>query len=583
MPDAASVPVPAHGRGLGVEQHAATAGDSRAEARREGPLSITDFLTDGSLPATCDALSRLTGVDVALLDPEGRRIVPDTGPVPWVVRGAAEAPPAGSASVPLDVDGRTIGAIVIAPREARGAADGPALREALERAVRLLAATAAGFCRQDLELRHRVKEVRALSRLSSLLARATDVRAVMSIALESALDLLALDAGSIVLFDREEGVRAENEEDLVLIASRNLSREWLDCPLPASKGRVFDRLALSGELAVSADLLTDDRVLIPDLVRKEGLRSFINCGLLFQDKPIGVIRLYARSVRAFVEADRRLLRSIAHQAAVAVEQARLLKIREQDERLQRQLELARDVQRRMMPRRVPAIPRLDTGTRYEPSYAVGGDFYDLFELSGNLGIAIGDVAGKGIAAALLMSAVRASLRAHIQDLYHLDDAVQRVNAALCRDTLDHEFATLWYGVIDPAKLRLTYCSAGHEPPLIVRIPVDRAPGPAEIDELSIGGMAVGIDPSQRYQRGTYDLHPRDVLVAWTDGITDVLDFQGRRFGKPRLRQALLAILGAEPEATASRIIEHIFWELRQFAGVLQRPDDQTIVVVRVRE
>ncbi|MFM9994990.1 MAG: PP2C family protein-serine/threonine phosphatase [Phycisphaerales bacterium] len=547
------------------------------------PLSITGFLTDGSLPAMCDELTRLTGVGVALLDHAGHRVTRAAGPVPWSVAEHPEHahPAPGLFSVPIEADGTAIGSLRVEPGTPRLGGDAP--RASLEGTVRLLAETAGGFCRQDLELRHRVKEIKALARLSSLLARATDVRAVLDIALESALDVLALDAGSIVLFDKDEGVRAENEDDLVLLASRNLSREWLDCPSPASKGRLFDRLALKGEIVVSEDLRADDRVLIPDLVRSEGLRGFINCGLLFQDKPIGVIRLYARTPRTFGEADRRLLRSIAHQAAVAVEQARLLKVREQDDRMQRQLQLARDVQRRMLPRRIPVVPRLDVGAKYEPSFALGGDFYDLFELAENLGIAIGDVVGKGIAAALLMSAVRASLRAHVQDLYHLDDAIQRVNVAMTRDLLDNEFATLWYGVVEPAKLRLTYCSAGHEPPFIVRIPPDRPPGPAEVDELSIGGMAVGIDPTQRYQRGTYDLHPRDVLVAYTDGITDALDFSGRRYGKPRLRQAVLALLASEPEASSARVIEHVFWELRQHTGVLQRPDDQTIVVLRVKD
>ncbi len=564
--------------------------DGPAETARPAAISIAEFLTDGSLPATCEALSRLVGAEVALVDPDGHRIVHRQGPVPWAVLGPHTIP-AGAVTIPLQVEGGVIGSIVVAPRE-----PGVPPHADLERAARLLAATAEGFCSQHLELRHRVKEVQALSRLSSLLARATDVRAVLDIALQSALDVLSLDAGSIVLFDQEEGVRAENEEDLVLIASRNLSREWLECPSPASKGRVFDRLALGGAIVVSDDLQADERVLIPDLVKNEGLRSFINCGLLFQDKPIGVIRLYSRTLRTFSDPDRRLLRSIAHQAAVSVEQARLLKIREQDERLQRQLAIARDVQHRMLPRRIPSTPRLDVAARYEPSYAVGGDFYDLFELSGSLGVAIGDVAGKGIAAALLMSAVRASLRAHVQDLYHIDEAVQRVNAALARDTRDHEFATLWYGVIDPEKLRLTYCSAGHDAPLIVRAsttpeggqhtgdsPADGVSTACAVLELETGGMAVGIDPSQQYQRGTFDLRVGDVLVAWTDGITDTLDFQGRRFGKLRLRQALLAILGAEPRATAARVVEHVFWELRQFAGVRERPDDQTIVVVRVKD
>jgi sigma-B regulation protein RsbU (phosphoserine phosphatase) len=318
------------------------------------------------------------------------------------------------------------------------------------------------------------------------------------------------------------------------------------------------------------------------MVAHEGLRAAAHAGLVFQSKAIGVIRLYARRPRDFSEAEKGLLRSIAHQAAVAVEQARLLKMQQRDARIQRQVQLAANVQRRMLPRRLPQLPRADVAAKYVPSFELGGDFYDFMELGPNLGIAIGDVVGKGIAAALLMSGVRSSLRAHVQDVYHIDDVLSRVNAALCRDTLDNEFATLWYGVIDAERLRMTYCSGGHEPPLVFRATPGRAPTVADIDELSVGGMAVGIDPTQRYQRGMYDLHPGDVFLAYTDGVTDMLDFNGKKFGKPRLRQAVLNLLAQEPGASASKIVDQVFWELRQFGGILERPDDQTVVVVRVR-
>lgn len=557
------------------------------------PLSITDFITDGSLAALCDELTRLTGVHVSLRDHAGRRIIMDQQTGRWQFETAAPASdhrgnPTGngqtdgdSVIVPLSVEQQTIGAIVLAPGDPRLPAQGA--RTGLERALELLAASANEFCRHEIDLRHRVKEVQALYRLSSMLARATRFEAVLDIALESALDVLELDAGSIVLFEQRDGPQAENEADLVLKASRNLSREWLDCPLPLSRGRVFDRLALSGEVVISDDLLSDDRVLIPERVRSEGLRSALHAGLVFQDRPIGIIRLYSRVPRTFTDAESRLLKSIAHQSAVAVEQARLLKLQEEDARLQRQVQLAADVQRRMLPRRIPQFPPVDIAARYVPSFHLGGDFYDLFELGGNLGLAVGDVVGKGLAAAVLMAAVRATLRAHVQDVFHIDDVMSRVNVALCRDTLESEFATLWYGVLDMQTLRMTYCSAGHEPPMVVRVPRHRAPTAADVDELSIGGMVVGIDPSQRYQRGTYDLHRGDVLVAYTDGLPDLLDFSGRKFGKTRLRQAILTAIAREPQASATAIIEHIFWELRQFAGILERPDDQTVVVIRVRE
>jgi sigma-B regulation protein RsbU (phosphoserine phosphatase) len=561
--------------------------------------SITDFLTDGALVALCDEVTKLTGVPIQLRDAAGHLIVRSSGPRPWAVLDSPTPHDSADDSliyVPIILADRAIGSLTMSTA---GPGIDPAAipaRDTLERTLRLLASTVGELCLNERDLQHRVKELEALYRLSSLLVGGTGLRpvinadAILGTVLEIALDALGLDAGSIVMLKADaDQVSTGTEEDLILKAARGLSEEWLGCPLPLSKDRLFDRLALRGDLVVSEDIATDVRVLIPDRAAKEGLRSCMHAGLVLQDRPLGVIRLYARRPRTYSDSERRLLRSIAQQAAIAVEQARLHKVQEDDERIQRQLQLAADVQRRMLPRSIPGAgsARFDLAAKYVPSFELGGDFYDLLDLGGHLGVAIGDVVGKGIAAALLMAAVRAALRAYAQDVYDIDEVVARVNIAMCRDTHDSEFATLWYGVVDPRTLRLTYCSAGHEPPLIFRgttalRAVSSGPSSADIDELSIGGMAVGIDPLQRYQRGTYDLRPRDVLVAYTDGLPDTLDFNGRKFGKPRLRAAVLEILGKEPDAPAAKIIEHVLWTLRQFAGLASRPDDQTIVVLRVK-
>lgn len=546
------------------------------------PQSITDFLTDGSLVKLCDELSQITGAKIEVRDPQGRAVVL-TGSAPgWSLIPRHDSPE----SAPLVVAGVNIGSITIGPATPSDAPPPPETNRAtlVRSAVGHLASAVAELCGDELELRHKAKEVGALARLASMLVRAPSVDRILHAALESAIDVLGLDAGSIMLLPQDaDGMTSENEADLTLATSINLSREWLEWPTPLSKDRLFDRLALAGEVVTSENLQADPRVGIPERVALEGLVSCIHTGLVFQGRPIGVMRLYARRERKFDESDLRLFRSIAQQSAVAVQQSRLLKSQEEERRIQRQLQLAADVQRRMMPRGVPNMPAFDVAAKYLPSFELGGDFYDFVNLNGHLGLVIGDVVGKGVAAALLMAAVRASLRAHVQDLYDLDEVIARVNQALCRDTHDQEFATLWYGVIDPTTMRMTYCSAGHEPTFVVRVPDHRAPGPEDIDELSVGGMVVGIDPSQRYQRGMFDLRERDVIVAYTDGMCDAVDFSNKKFTKRRLHQAVLNALAQNKDATAAQIIERVFWEIRQFAGLTRRPDDQTLVVVRVRE
>lgn len=549
----------------------------------QGPLSITDFLTDGSLAGVCEQLSRLTGVTVGLRDRLGRSIVSGEGRRAWDVIDDAKAAGTtpGPGSVPLRVSGETIGWLTISEGSPELAGDA---RGRLEHVVALIASTAAELCENGLELRHRLRELTVLYRLNSLLTRTQDDSAILETALDSALDVLELDAGAIMLLPEDaDGILSEHEKDLVTAASRHLSKDWLESPLPLSRDRLFDQMALRGDTVVSEDVTTDERVLIPERARQEGLAGFINAGLVFQGRPIGVIRLYKRRRREFSDWDRRLLKSIAQQAAVAVQQARLQRARKQERRIQRQVQLAADVQRRMLPQTLPKVRGLDLAATYEPSYELGGDFYDFVELGGHLGLVVGDVVGKGIAAALLMSAVRAMLRAHAEDLYDLDEVVRRVNRAVCRDTLDHEFATLWYGVLDPVSLRLTYCSAGHEPPMVVHIPSGRPPTAQDIDELAIGGMVVGVDPAQKYQRGIYELKKGDVLLAYTDGVTDALAFSGEKFGKKRLRATLLRLLAENPAMTSRQIVDQIVWEIRRFVGLARRTDDQTIVVVRMQE
>ncbi|MEO1534541.1 MAG: GAF domain-containing SpoIIE family protein phosphatase [Planctomycetota bacterium] len=541
-------------------------------ATRDELLSITSFMTDGSLPRLCEQLSLLAGAAVTLHDAAGSRVDASAGEPPWVVT-ATDPSDADAVVVPIEAGDQSIGSFRL---------DASASGNLID-AVELLSLAVGEVCDNMLERSQRVDEMRVLHRLTSLLARASDTEQVLAMALDSALEVLDLDAGSIVLFD--EGQTQEDERGIRLKTSRGLSAEWLADPRPLSIGREFDRRAAEGEVVVVRDLREDDRIIGLERVVSEGLVGFVTCAMVFQDRPIGAIRLYDREPRLLNKGEQRLVQSIAQQAGLAIEQARLLELQAEDRRLQRQLALAGDVQRRMLPAEMPSVEPFDIAARYVPSFELGGDFYDAFAVGKkhepHLGLAVGDVVGKGVAAALLMASVRSGLRAFADEVYDLDEIVARTNRALARDTLESEFATLWYGVADPKSLHLTYCAAGHEPPLIVRVPEHRAPTTADVDELATGGMAAGIDPSQRYQRGHFDLARGDIVVCYTDGITDASNFEMKRFGKRRLIDALLTTLEAAPAASAAEVVEGVFWQIRQFVGLSPQADDQTLLVMRV--
>lgn len=543
---------------------------------QHGPLrgnSIVDFLTDGSLPALCEELGRLAGVPIVVSDPLGRRILPAPPPENWTLAPAAPGPAAFV--TPIIVGEREIGRLSV-PTMLDGGQ-----RRHLERLLQLLASTVTEVCSHEVELRHRLREISVLYRLSALLAKAENLDAVLHTGLDSALEVLGLDAGSIVLFEEgADGQLSVDERDLALKASRSLSREWLGSPTPLSIDRVFDRMALRGEIVTVRDLRTDPRVQIREMVVAEGLCSAIHAGLVFQDQPVGVMRLYSRSPRDFAPEDQRLVRSIGQQLAVGVQQARLMKMQAEDRRIQRQLALASDVQRRMLPRTIPTIPSLELAASWMPSLELSGDFYDVIPPAspgGRFGIVVGDVVGKGIAAALLMALARGSLRAHCSEEAGIGEVLARVNRDLCRDMLEGEFVTLWLGMFDPASRRLEYGSAGHEPGLLVR----RQGGVITVTELTCGGPLLGVERAWSFPPSEEILQPGDLVIVHTDGLVDATNFDGERYGRERARRA--ARLAMESASSAAEALGVILREVRQFSGLATRPDDQTIVVMRVRD
>lgn len=558
------------------------------------PLSITDFMTDGSLVRLCEVTSRLIERPVELHDADGRVVtLGDDGawrsvePAPALAHAGCpdgpsrtgsplrpSAPPGDSFSSPIVVGSRIIGRIS-SPQADDAGAFNPERRRVTERFLGLLASTVSEVCQRELEQRERAEELNALYRVSSLLVGAHSVGSILAAGLRSAVEALDADAGVVRMHDEATGelrVRARWQTDV----SATPLEEFFDA--------ARDSAALAGEVVSVEDLLAGPARADGGLPAGVSPRGLLAAGLRFQDEPLGVLCLHTRAPRVWTESERVLARSIAQLLAAAAANARLAQAEADGRRVSDQIRLGADVQRRMMPRSAPQVGPLDMDALYEPCFELGGDFYDLFELGGHVGLIVGDVVGKGVAAALLMSAVRATLRAHARDVYDVDEIIARTNQALCRDTMSNEFATVFYGVIDPRTLRMTYCNAGHDAPLVVHRRRDgSAPTMAHMSELSSGGMVLGVDPDQRYHRGIFDLAPGDVLLASTDGLADSMNFEGRKFGAKRVREALLDVLRLDPDASAKRVAQHVHWERRRFTGVQQPTDDTTIVVVRVRD
>lgn len=429
--------------------------------------------------------------------------------------------------------------------------------------LRLLADTLARFCKQESQLRHRMEELTTVYDTTAMFAGTRDLDEVLSIAARNVTSVLRVKACGIRLLDRETG-------ELEVAAVENLSPEYLNKGPVKIEENPIDKAAIDGETVMISDIEHDDRTRYPDHAKKEGLVSGMVAGMVFRGKPVGVIRIYTDEPHEFSAFEAALLRAVAAQAAAAIENTRLTQEATRSEIVNRQVRTAAQVQRRMVPANAPKHRHLEFGGVYEPTYDLAGDFYDFLELDGGLiGLAIADVVGKGVPAALMMASVRSSLRVWANGLEPIDEIVGKVNSQVCRDTLPQEFTTLFYGVFSGDGRRLTYCNAGHDPPLLVR--------DGRIQRLEVGGMLIGIEPDAVYESDAIDLVPDDVIVFYTDGAVDAMNFAEQNFGRRRLDESLIRYAGLP----GSAIAKNVLWDVRRFIGLADQIDDITMVSVKV--
>ncbi len=439
-------------------------------------------------------------------------------------------------------------------------------RPAAVQFLHLLANAVARLCYQEFQLRRRIDQLSAVTHLSMILAEARDLSGVLERTARAVCELTATKAASIRLIDRDR-------DELVTRAVFNLSDAYLNKGPVTLSGALIDQVALSERgFEYVRDMGADPRVQYPHEAAREGIVSMLSVGMQYKGAVVGVLRVYTADEQAFSPLTIDVLKAVGTQAAAAIENARLMQESAEAAALEKQVQMAADVQHRMIPAVPPAVPGLDLAAVYVPCFQLGGDFYDFIPFpNDNVGLVVADVSGKGVPASLIMASVRASLRAQIDNIYYLYEVVRRVNLMLCRDTQASEFVTLFYGVLDARTRLFTYCNAGHPSALLLRH--------GEVIELAAENTVLGIEPDEQFKQVAVQCQAGDTLLLYTDGLPDAMNFAHETFGRLRVIDALKAY-GAV-DATAEGLTEHLLWEVRKFAGMAKRTDDITMVVVRV--
>ena len=545
--------------------------------RESGVHKLTDYIDIDQIRRLEEVFRSVTGVSIRICGADAQQLTEVSPAAPYQGReGEVSSPPAMCAlwaaagcQAPVIVEGQAIARVIYPPSDQRPSAVGGAGGEEGSDAVAEFAkVTAEGLarqcCRSD-EAASRVVELATLYRLTAEFTGQRNLKAVLDLVARTVVEVLKAKACSIRLLN-------ENRTELVIKAVANLSSEYLNKgPILLSDSKIDQDILASGKPVYIADERNDPRVLYPAEARREGIVSALCAPMIYKGRAEGVIRVYTAQVHEFDWFEVSLLQAIAAQAAAAIVNARLYEEAVRSAEIRRALHTAAEVQRRMIPSKPPAVPGLDIAAVYVPCFELGGDFYDFLALpEDNLGLSVCDVMGKGVRASLLMASVRASLRAHAENVYAISEVLRKVNRDLCNDTLGSEFATLFYGVVDLKARRLTYANAGHVPPLLFR--------DGSVSQLESTGPIVGIDPHGRWTHRALPLRKGDVLLAYTDGLSDAMNFADEPFGHDRLRQAAQeAIAQGQP---SEGIVRHVLWTMRRYSGLQSRPDDLTMIAIR---
>lgn len=334
---------------------------------------------------------------------------------------------------------------------------------------------------------------------------------------------------------------------------------------------IMNEVIENGKSVLTSDAQQDPRFASQTLIL-QGIRSVLAVPLSVDEHDVfGII--YAdspTSATTFKTEHLDILTTLASVAAIRVENASLLDERINRERMERELALATEIQQRFQPSGPPIMEGYEFQGISFSCYEIGGDYYDFIpRADGTMLIALGDVSGKGTAAALLMSSLHAAIHGQVAAKTPLHDAIVSVNQYLAENTPANRFVTLFVAELDPATGKLRYINAGHNPPLIGRVD-------GSIEQLSSGGLPLGIMPFAEYEVGEILLDKGDVLTVYSDGVSEANNIAEEEFGLDRLTNVLRSTL----KLSASAIRDKVESALSEFTGTAPANDDITLVIVK---
>jgi phosphoserine phosphatase RsbU/P len=407
-----------------------------------------------------------------------------------------------------------------------------------------------------------------ISRVSVTLLSPLSLDDTLSQVLDCVFQAIRADRGYVMLLEAPEGKKNAPPE---LVCKAQKTRGGDNSSEVSLSRSITEQVLQQGKAMLTSDAQHDPRFAANQSIMLGGIRSIMAVPLAIEGRVLGMI--YVDSPlhsNRFTKRDLELLTLLAGVAAIRIENVRLLDVQVEQKRLANELAVASEIQLRLHPAAPPAINGYDLMGVSFPCYEVGGDYFDFIQKrDGRVVIALGDVSGKGTGAALLMSSIHAAVRAQCTTRLSPSEIVTEINQYIYDNTPSNRYVTLFYSELDPRTHQLTYINGGHNSPLLVR-------ASGEVTPLDIGGFPVGITPFGDYHEGMAHLELGDVLVIYSDGVTESQDEAGEEFGEARL----IEIVQRNRGRTAAGLRDRIDDALQKFVGKAKSVDDLTLVILK---
>jgi len=404
-------------------------------------------------------------------------------------------------------------------------------------------------------------QLRILNDVSVALLGETPLGELLELILQKVFAHLAPDRGLLMLAD---------ESGALVPAATRFAEGMADTDIRLSRTLVHAVMEQkSGVLMI--DTAGDEKLAIADSIRLQGITSVLAAPLFVDERALGLLYVDARlGRRTFDDGDLRLLTSLAATAAIKIQNQRLRDAAVAKERIEREMSLAWDIQRRLFPDQPPALEATELFGRTVPSRTVSGDYYDFFlRDAGTVDVVVADVSGKGMGASILAASVQAAFQAWATENVPPDRLAAKLNDHVHRRTSPEKFVTFFAVLYDPGTGDLEYTNAGHNPAILLR-----ADGAHEL--LGAQGPPLGMFPGVTYRSGTTTLEPGDLLVVYTDGVTEAADPEDEQFGLDRL----LSLVWAVRHRPLEEVDAAVTGGLTRFAAGQPFADDRTLVLLR---